>query len=65
MENFFKVLGFLLIIPIILTIVILIVITLIGGYVAAMIYYGWKLLIGILIILTLIAILIKIIRDLF
>ena len=65
MENFFKVLGFLLIVPIILTIVILIVITLIGGYVVAMIYYGWKLLIGILIILTLIAILIKIIRDLF
>lgn len=48
MENLFKILGFVLLLPILITIVILVSITLIGGYVSVLVYYGWYVLLGII-----------------
>ena len=52
METFFKILGIILLLPIALTLVALAVITLIGGYVAGLVYFLWPILLVIAVVVV-------------
>ena len=59
MKIFLGIIGVILALPILLTIVGLIVVTLIGGYVTALLYWGWWIVVSILLFILIV----KLIRN--
>ena len=54
MKVFLWIIGIILALPILLTLVALIVVTLIGGYITAILYWGWWIVVSILLIILIV-----------